>query len=129
MAHFAKINENNIVEQVIVVEDKNCLNQYDQESEEIGSLFCHTLLGGIWVQTSYNTQGNTHILGGVPFRKNYASIGYTYDKERNAFIPPQPFNSWVLDENTCLWKSPIPYPEDGKKYNWNEESINWVEIV
>lgn len=88
MAHFAKINEKNIVEQVIVADTKE---------------WCESVLGGEWIQTSYNTKGGVHTQGGIPFRKNYAGIGYTYDRERDAFIPPQPYPLWVLNEETCLW--------------------------
>jgi len=109
MAHYAKI-ENNIVTQVIVA-----------EKEFIGSL------DGKWVQTSYNTTGGVHVLGGIPLRKNYAGIGYTYDDERDAFIPPKPFDSWILNELTCQWESPIPYPDDENNYVWNEEQKDWVK--
>ena len=113
MSHFAKI-ENGIVTQVIVAE---------QDIIDSG-LFGEPSL---WVQTSYNTQGGVHVLGGTPLRKNFAGIGFTYDGIRDAFIPFQPFPSWVLNEDTCLWESPIPYPQDGKEYIWNEEQVNWVE--
>lgn len=113
MAHFAKI-ENNIVTQVIVADTQE---------------WCETNLGGEWVQTSYNTQGGVHLLGGTPLRKNYAGVGYTYDKDRDAFIPPQPYPSWALNEETCLWESPIPCPiVEGKFYTWNEEFLTWLEI-
>lgn len=102
MAHFAEIDENNVVIRVIRVPD---------EVESVGSQWCQNLLGGNWVQTSYNNS----------IRKNYAGIGYTYDSERDAFIPPKPFLSWVLDEETCQWQAPIPLPDDGKKYKWSEE--------
>lgn len=113
MAHFAKI-ENNIVTQVIVADTQE---------------WCESNLGGEWLQTSYNTYGGKHTLGGTPFRKNYAGVGYTYDRERDAFIPPQPYPSWTLNEETCLWESPIPYPEDGGLYNWDEEKVAWVEKI
>lgn len=115
MAHFAKV-ENGIVTQVIVIE-KDVLD---------------TGLWGdpkMWVQTSYNTQGGKHTGGGTPLRKNFAGIGYTYDKQRDAFIPPKPFNSWLLNEQSCLWEPPTPYPSDGKEYIWNEEKTAWVEFV
>jgi len=119
MAHFAQI-ENNLVTQVIVVDNNEILDEQGNESEELGIQFCQDLLGGTWVQTSYN--GN--------IRKNYAGIGYTYDETKDAFIKPQPYNSWVLDEDTCLWEAPIPYPtvEEGSTdvYNWNEELVNWM---
>lgn len=115
MSHFAQIDENNIVTQVIVIE---------QDVVDTG------LFGdpASWIQTSYNTSGGVHLLGGTPLRKNYAGIGYTYDNTRDAFIPPKPYNSWVLNEDTCLWEAPTPMPNDGKIYNWDEESISWVEI-
>jgi hypothetical protein len=111
MAHFAQI-KNNIVQQVIVADTQE---------------WCESVLGGEWVQTSYNTYGGVHKEGGTPLRKNYAGVGYTYDRERDAFIPPQQYPSWTLNEETCLWNSPIPYPEDGKLYSWDEENVVWVE--
>lgn len=114
MAHFAKL-ENNIVIQVIVVANQDILDENGQESEQKGIAFCSNLLGGTWKQTSYNAK----------IRKNYAGIGYTYDEGRDAFIPPKPFNSWLLDEDTCQWKSPVDYPTDGKRYTWNEETLAW----
>lgn len=111
MAHFAKI-ENQIVTQVIVADTQE---------------WCESNLGGEWVQTSYNTQGGVHLHGGTPLRKNYAGVGYTYDRDRDAFIPPQPYASWTLNEETCLWDSPVPYPQDDKFYNWDEEKVAWVE--
>ena len=114
MAHFAQINKNNIVERVLVI---------DQEQVNTGAFGEPSS----WIQTSYNTQGGKHILGCIPLRKNYAGIGFTYDQKRDAFIPPQPFSSWTLNEETCNWNSPIPYPEDGKFYNWDEEKVAWVE--
>ena len=117
MAHFAKL-ENNVVTQVIVVSNQDILDEQGQESEEKGIAFCSNLLGGTWKQTSYN--GN--------IRKNYAGIGYTYDEGRDAFIPPKPFNSWLLDETTCQWKAPVDYPTDGGRYSWNEETQVWDAI-
>lgn len=111
MAHFAKIIDG-AVEQVIVA-----------EREHVDTL------EGVWVQTSYNTYGGVHLLGGSPLRKNYAGIGYTYDRERDAFIPPQPFASWALNEDTCLWGAPTPHPDDGKAYKWDEETTSWVEVT
>ena len=116
MSHFAKIDENNIVTQVIVVE---------QDVLDTG-LFGDT---NSWIQTSYNTSGGVHKLGGTPLRKNYAGIGYTYDSTRDAFIPPKPFNSWTLNEDTCLYEAPTPMPTDGKIYNWDEDTTSWVEIT
>jgi hypothetical protein len=115
MAHFARV-ENGVVTQVIVI---------DQETLNTG----HWGDPASWVQTSYNTQGGVHSLGGTPLRKNYAGIGYSYDSVRDAFIPPKPFPSWVLDEITCLWSAPTPMPTDGKMYNWDEATLAWVEFV
>jgi hypothetical protein len=113
MSHFAKV-ENGTVTQVIVVE---------QDVLDTG------LFGdpSLWVQTSYNTLGNRHVLGGTPLRKNYAGVGYTYDSGRDAFIPPTPFNSWILNEDTCLWEAPTPMPtDDTLLYSWDEETLSWV---
>lgn len=110
MSHFAKV-ENGIVTQVIVAE---------QDVIDSG------LFGTGWVQTSYNTYGGQHPEG-RPLRKNYAGIGFTYDLGRDAFIPPKPFASWALNETTCLWDSPIPYPTDGKRYQWDEPTTSWIE--
>ena len=125
MAHFAKLDENNIVTQVIVVSNEIAT------SEDAGVTFINNLYktSDTWKQTSYNTVKNTHSLGGTPFRKNYACIGYTYDASKDAFIPPKPFNSWVLDETTCWWEAPVAYPSDGKEYDWDEDNRQWVEGV
>lgn len=119
MAHFAEIGLNNTVIRVIVVSNEDCKDQHGNESEIIGAKFCNNLFGGVWLQTSYN--GN--------MRKNYAGAGYTYDSERDAFIPPKPFASWTLDNTTCVWFAPTPYPTDGKMYLWNEETTAWVEVT
>jgi len=96
------------------------------EQENIGIDFLTKLTGwAIWKQTSYNTLGGVHTLGGTPFRKNHASKGYTYDEDRDAFIPPKPFNSWILDEQTCRWNAPTPYPNDENRYKWNEQNQSW----
>ena len=116
MAHFAKI-EDGIVTQVNVVDE-----EYFHANRE-------TRYTGQWVQTSYNTQGGVHLLGGTPLRKNYAGIGYTYDETRDAFIPPKPFNSWLLNETTCQWDAPVAYPTDGKLYMWDEEQQQWTEAT
>ena len=116
MAHFAQLNEQNIVTQVIVVANEELLED-GIESEEKGVAFCQSLFGGTWKQTSYN--GN--------IRKNYAGIGDTYDSDRDAFIAPHPYPSWTLVEETCRWVSPVSYPTDGKYYNWNESTLTWVE--
>jgi hypothetical protein len=119
MAHFAQLNEENLVTQVIVVANQDTADQDGVENEAIGIEFCTNLLGGRWVQTSYNAN----------IRKNYAGIGYKYDATLDAFIPPQPFESWTLNEETAQWESPTPYPDDGKRYSWDEETTSWVEIV
>ena len=121
MAHFAKLNENNLVIFVTVGRDED--NGLEDE------LSART--GQTYKQTSYNTHGGVHSNGGTPFRKNYAGLGYTYDAQRDAFIPPKPYNSWVLNESTCLWDSPVAYPTDvgtpeaPKMYTWNEETRTW----
>jgi hypothetical protein len=115
MAHFAKVTDG-IVTQVIVAEPAFFATFVDTSPGE-------------WIQTSYNTHGGVHATGGTPLRKNYAGIGYTYDRARDAFIPPQPFSSWLLNETTCLWNSPVAYPTDGKQYTWNESSQQWDEIA
>ena len=119
MAYFAQLDENNIVTQVIVVDDKH---------EADGENWCKNFLGGNWKQTSYNTLGGVHLLGGTPFRKNFAGVNYNYDTEKDAFIPPQPYTSWVLNESTCQWDSPIDYPNDSKKYLWDEDAENWALV-
>tara|TARA_R110000751_G_scaffold292358_1_gene399667 strand:- start:3 stop:377 length:375 start_codon:yes stop_codon:yes gene_type:complete len=123
MAHFAKINDSNIVTQVIVVSNDVAT------SESAGVTFINNLYGtsDTWKKTSYNTLGNTHSLGGTPFRKNFAGIGHTYDASNDAFIAPNFFTSWILNEDTCQWGSPVAYPDDGKSYSWNESSQQWVE--
>lgn len=118
MSHWAQIDENNIVVNVLACEDDD-KKAYD---------FLINSLGGKWLKTSYNTLSGEHRLGGIPFRKNYAGIGYVYDKERDAFIPPKPFFSWVLNEETCQWEPPFPPPEDGKPYVWDEYLVDWVEV-
>jgi hypothetical protein len=115
MAHFAKLDANNVVTQVIVVGNKDTADANGVEKEYIGAAFCERLFGGTWKQTSYN--GNK--------RKNYAGIGYVYDAQRDAFVPPKPFNSWVLVESTCQWDAPIPMPTDEKRYVWDEPTTSW----
>lgn len=121
MAHFAKVN-NGIVEQVIVAEPEFFDTFVDSSP-------------GQWIQTSYNTRGGVHYTEGEPsadqtkaLRKNYAGIGYTYDAQRDAFIPPKPYASWLLNEETCLWDAPVAYPTDGKRYQWDEATTSWVEV-
>lgn len=118
MAHFAELGENNTVLRVIVVDNKDTSDENGQEVEAIGAAFCRNLLGGTWKQTSYNAN----------FRKNYAGFGFTYDSERDAFIPPRPFASWTLNETTCQWESPVPMPNDGNQYTWNENTTSWDQF-
>ena len=118
MAHFAEIDENNVVTRVIVVANKDTADANGNEVESIGVAFCQRLLGGNWVQTSYH--GN--------IRKNYAGIGYTYQADIDAFVPPQPYPSWVLNSDTAQWEAPVPMPTDGKMYSWDEATQSWVEV-
>ena len=121
MAHYAFLDENNVVTEVIVGKDEGEL-AIDWEAHY------GAFRGQTCKRTSYNTYGGVHSNGGTPYRKNYAGIGYYYDSIRDAFIPPKPFPSWILNEDTCLWDSPVPYPNDGKMYEWNEDILNWQEI-
>lgn len=122
MAHFAQIDENNVVTQVIVVDNKDTSDASGVEKEHIGAAFCERLLGGTWKKTSYN--GN--------IRKNYAGIGYTYNADIDAFVPPKPYNSWVLNEDTAQWQAPVAMPGDAgtgeppKRYRWDDNAVNWV---
>ena len=126
MAHFAKLDSNNVVIFVTVGRD--------EDNGKEAELTART--GDVYKQTSYNTRGGVHYQAdGTPsadqskaFRKNYAGLGYTYDAGRDAFIPPKPFNSWVLNETTCLWDAPVPMPTDGKRYTWDEATTSWVEV-
>jgi hypothetical protein len=118
MAHFAQLNEENLVTQVIVVANQDTADQDGVENEAIGIEFCTNLLGGKWVQTSYNAN----------IRKNYAGVGYKYDAALDAFIPPQPFASWTLNNETAQWEAPTPYPTDDKRYTWDEATTAWVEV-
>jgi hypothetical protein len=121
MAHYAFLDQNNIVVEVIVGKDETDTTlDWEQHYSEVKGLVCK--------RTSYNTIGNVHVYGGTPFRKNYASIGYYYDQEKDGFIPPKPFDSWILNNDTCLWEAPITKPDDGKRYQWNENLINWEEV-
>jgi len=125
VAHFARLDSNNIVDFVVVGRD--------EDNGKEAELSART--GDVYKQTSYNTHGGVHALGGTPFRKNYAGLGYTYDAGRDAFIPPKPYASWLLNETTCLWESPVPYPtdvgteENPKRYSWDEATTSWVEIA
>ena len=129
MAHWAELDENNVVTRVLVGDNN------DPAGDE-GYQWLLDNLGGTWVKTSYNAVGGKRrnpetgeMTNDAGFRKNYAGIGYTFDAGRDAFIPPKPFNSWLLNEDTCLWDAPTPYPTDGKMYRWVEEDLNWQEVV
>ena len=134
MASFAKLNSENIVTTVVSVVNEVLKDLNGVEQENIGIQFLKTLYNepnAIWKQTSYNTNGGIHKLGGTPFRKNHAGIGYTYDSQRDAFISPKPYNSWILNETTCLWEAPVAYPVDSNInniYTWNEEILDWELI-
>jgi hypothetical protein len=125
MAHFAEIGLNNTVLQVIVVHNNELLDENGVEQEYKGASFCRNLFGGTWIQTSYNAK----------IRKNYAGVGFTYDSQRDAFIPPKPFASWVLNEETCQWNAPVPMPADAgtgeppKRYAWDEPTVSWKEVT
>jgi hypothetical protein len=126
MASFAKIGLNNKVIEVQSVVNEVLHDSNGIEQENIGIDFLTKLTGwAIWKQTSYNTHGGIHSSGGTPFRKNHAGVGMTYDEDRDAFIPKKPYNSWILNETTCKWESPVVYPTDGQKYQWNETTKNW----
>ena len=127
MAYFAKLGTGNIVEQVISINNAVITDANRVEQEQLGNDFINKLYNtrDVWKQTSYNTHGGIHKLGETPFRKNHAGIGYTYDQARDAFIPKKPFNSWTLNEDTCLWEAPVAMPEDDNKYTWNESTTSW----
>jgi len=126
MASFAKIGLNGKVIAVHSVVNEVLHDSNGIEREDIGIDFLTKLHGwSVWVQTSYNTNGGVHSSGGTPLRKNYAGIGMTYDETRDAFIPKKPFNSWILNEQTCLWNAPVAKPNDEKSYNWNESTLSW----
>jgi len=117
MGHYAKVQDG-IVTKVIVAEPSFFDTFIDDSAGE-------------WIQTSYNTRGGVHILGGTPLRKNFAGVNYTYDIARDAFIPPSPFPSWTLNEDTCLWQAPVAYPENAEEYEykWDEDNLSWVSVV
>ena len=130
MAHYAEIDENNIVTQVLVVSNEQEHRGQDFLANDLG-------LGGTWVKTSYNTRGGVYYAPSTnlpaedqskAYRKNYAGIGFSYDDQRDAFISPQPYASWTLNEDSCLWESPVPYPEDENFYTWNEETTSWEPV-
>ena len=122
MAYFAEIDNTNTVTRVLAVPDA-------QQERGQDFLAIDLALGGTWVQTSYNTLGGVHANGGTPLRKNYAGIGYTYNAGLDAFVPPKPFNSWVLNNDTARWDAPTPMPTDDKKYSWDEATTSWVEAA
>jgi len=127
MATFVKIENNIVITGVSVVNDV-LKDSNGIEQESIGIEFLKSLYGQNtnWKQTSYNTHGGVHSNGGTPFRKNHAGIGFSYDEARDAFIPPKTYNSWVLNENTCLWEAPISKPDNENYYTWNEETQSWT---
>ena len=118
MAHFAELDSNGVVQRVIVVANKDTADANGNELESIGVAFCQKLFGGNWKQTSYN--GN--------IRKNYAGVGYTYDAGIDAFVPPKPYPSWVLNSSTAQWEAPVPMPNDGAMYSWDEATQSWLEV-
>ena len=129
MALFAKLDLNNIVTEVISVHNNELLDSDGVEQESLGITFLTNMTGSnSWKQTSYNTFGGDHTLGGTPFRKNYAGIGYVYDESKNAFYTPTPYASWVLNDNTCLWEAPVDKPEDDEEYEWNEDTTSWDAV-
>ncbi len=145
MAYFAKLGTGNIIETVISINNSVITDANGVEQEQLGVDFINKLYNtrDVWKKTSYNTLAGKHNLSGTPFRKNYAGIGFQYDQQRDAFIPPKPFNSWILNEDTCLWESPIPYPITNNQnkinefgnpqndlYRWNEQTLSWdiVEV-
>jgi hypothetical protein len=129
MTSFAKIGLNSKVIEVLSVNNEVLKDSNGVEQEVNGIDFLTKLTGwAIWKQTSYNTHGGVHNNNGIPLRKNHAGIGYTYDEDRDAFIPKKTYNSWILNEQTCNWESPVAYPTDGKRYSWNEQNLNW-ELV
>ncbi len=113
MSHFAKVKDGKVIK--VIVAEQDFFNTFVDDTP------------GEWIQTSYNTHGGQHLLGGTPLRKNFAGVGFTYDKTKDAFIPPKPFDSWTLNEESCLWEAPVAYPQDGQFYYWDEENTNWVE--
>lgn len=122
MAHYAFLDQNNLVTEVITGKDESD-TAYDWEQ------WYGNFRGQVCKRTSYNTLGGQHRSGGTPYRKNYAGIGFTYDAARDAFIPPKPYPSWILDEDSCLWQAPIAQPTDGQFYEWDENALNWVLVA
>jgi hypothetical protein len=130
MASFAKIGLNNKVIAVLSVNNEVLKDSNGVEQEQLGIEFLTNIYGwAIWKQTSYNTNAGVHSNGGTPFRKNHAGIGYTYDEDRDAFIPKKPYNSWILNENTCQWEAPVAKPDNENLYRWNEQNLNWEIFI
>ena len=130
MAYFAKLNSDNIVTEVNSVHNNVLKDADGVEQEALGITFLTEFSGSnLWKQTSYNTLGGVHNLGGTPFRKNYAAIGDTYDESRDAFIGPQPYPSWIFNESTCIWDPPVSMPDGIKTWKWNEETVSWIEYL
>lgn len=133
MSHYAQLDENNIVTNVIVIADEDSQDSEGNETEEAGVQFCKSLFGEdtIWKKTSYNTTRGVHELGGTPYRDNYARIGCTYDEDADVFIEPSPYPSWVLNTNGHYYEAPTPMPEegDGVFYRWDEDTTSWVQVT
>ena len=135
MARFAEIDNSNIVLRVVVLDDKDTQDVDGNEVESVGAKYLSDGFGGTWKRTSYNTHGGVHYDsdhepdGGTALRKNFAGIGYTYDWDRDAFIPPKPYPSWTLNEGTCLWEPPVAEPDEGIINEWNERTRAWARIV
>ena len=128
MSSFAKIGLNSKVIEVLSVHNDELKDSNGNEVEQLGIDFLTILTGwSVWKQTSYNTRRGEHRLGETPLRKNHAGKGYTYDQTRDAFISPQPYPSWLLDESTCQWNAPTAYPDDDKRYDWDEDTTSWKE--
>jgi hypothetical protein len=126
MASFAKIGLNSKVIEVLSVHNNELKDSNGVEQEVNGIDFLTKLTGyPLWKQTSYNTKAGVHTEGGTPLRKNHAGIGYTYDETRDAFIAPKPYNSWILNEDTCIWEAPVAYPEEVGNFKWNESTLSW----
>lgn len=129
MAHFAEIDENNVVLRVIVVSNDALLDETGNESEAVGVEFCQGLFGGNWKQTSYNTRAGSHKNGGTPLRSNYAGgAGSIYNEEHDIFYSQQPYPSWILDREKWEWAPPVPYPDEPDRFRWNEDFVDW-EII
>lgn len=129
MSNFAKIGLNNTVLDVQLINNIDSMNSEGVEIEEVGRAYLSSVFKHeTWLKTSFNTRGGKHQTGGVPFRKNYAIVGGHYDSTLDAFIPPKPYPSWLLNEDTCLWEAPVAYPDDGKVYRWDEATTAWIAV-